>query len=404
MGVDVLAMQAVGHTTPPGSTSAVATRISTTAGADFGESLAGAVQPPAPPASHTVRQGDNLSGIVRNHTRALGRTLSNAEVWQGVLDVARANGLANPDYIVPGQAIDLSVLSPVTAPAPTPVPAPAVTTAPPLRSSAATVSAEKPAATETVAPEAAAPTPAASASPEPLAVVTHPEPGVSALALFPMTGHAPPAITTPAERATAQVLRRPATQRTGGIGGAPYVRTRRDELEVFQLTAGVSYRKPDDVGMTAITEERSTAKASIVQPWAPLLGGAARLTSDYGRRADPFTGVPDFHKGIDLAAKMGTHIHPLREGTVSFSGWQSGYGKVVIVRHDDGLETVYGHNASNRVRKGQRVGPEDVLALVGSTGRSTGPHLHFEVRENGRAVNPMPHLGQTPPATRIARN
>ncbi|WP_320178426.1 LysM peptidoglycan-binding domain-containing M23 family metallopeptidase [Roseovarius pacificus] len=415
MRVDVLAMQALGHSTAPTSPSTAAVKTSA-AGAGFSDELTGATATQAP-AAYTVQSGDNLSTIVREHARSQGRTLTGAEVWQGVLDVAQANKLANPDYIVPGQTLDLSALSPASnpasAPAPEPMPVATVAVPVPVRSTAATMVKTDAVKTgtgtpETAPPPAAAPVPAASASPEPVAVLTHPERGVSALSIFPVTGNAPNAIVTPAARASARVVRHPALQRTGGVGGPPYVRTRLDELEVFQLTAGVTYRKPEEVGMQEVdmrevVDDLENAKTAIAHPWSPLLEGSARLTSDFGRRKDPFTGSPDFHKGIDLAAKMGTRIRPMREGTVAFSGWQPGYGKVVIVRHDDGLETVYGHNATNMVRKGQRVDTEDVLGLVGSTGRSTGPHLHFEVRESGHAVNPLPFLEQQG-TTRIARN
>jgi murein DD-endopeptidase MepM/ murein hydrolase activator NlpD len=123
-----------------------------------------------------------------------------------------------------------------------------------------------------------------------------------------------------------------------------------------------------------------------------VLDGKARISSEYGMRKDPFNGEMAFHDGIDLAVKRGTDIMALKDGVVTFSGFKGGYGNTVIVRHEGGLETIYSHAARNHVSEGQAVTAGTVLADVGSTGRSTGPHLHFEVRKDGRSVNPLPYL------------
>ena len=128
--------------------------------------------------------------------------------------------------------------------------------------------------------------------------------------------------------------------------------------------------------------------------WTGLLAGEARVSSSYGMRRDPFSGRRAFHHGLDLAAAKGTDIHPAASGTVTFAGWKPGYGRMVSVRHEDGTETIYGHANSTSVRKGQSVTEDTVLAHVGSTGRSTGPHLHFEVRRNGHSQDPMAYLEQ----------
>lgn len=129
-------------------------------------------------------------------------------------------------------------------------------------------------------------------------------------------------------------------------------------------------------------------------PVAAALHEPARITSGFGMRRDPFNGRPAFHRGVDLAVKSGTDIYPVKDGVVKFSGWQPGYGRMVIVQHDDGLETVYAHTSSNLVQPGERVSPDSVIAKSGSSGRSTGPHLHFEVRQEGKPIDPMPHLHQ----------
>ena len=126
--------------------------------------------------------------------------------------------------------------------------------------------------------------------------------------------------------------------------------------------------------------------------WAGTLDGPARLSSSFGTRRDPFTGQHKFHDGIDLAAGVGTEIRPFQAGVVTFSGTQSGYGNVVKVLHPNGLESTYGHNSLNLVRTGDTVDETTPLGWVGSTGRATGPHLHFEIRRDGKAVNPVPYL------------
>jgi len=114
----------------------------------------------------------------------------------------------------------------------------------------------------------------------------------------------------------------------------------------------------------------------------------ARLTSGFGPRRDPFRRTYRMHKGIDFAAPIGTPIYTTADGVVVFSGRQRGYGIVVKIRHAFGFETVYAHLSKSRVQVGQRVERGDRIADMGSTGRSTGSHLHYEVRIDGKPVNP----------------
>jgi len=120
---------------------------------------------------------------------------------------------------------------------------------------------------------------------------------------------------------------------------------------------------------------------------APLEGG--RISSSFGERVDPIDGKRRRHNGVDFAASEGAPVKASAAGVVKFSGRQPGYGNVVIIEHAGGYETRYAHNSDNLVRKGEVVSKGQVIASVGSTGRSTGPHLHFEVRCNGAAVNPF---------------
>ena len=119
---------------------------------------------------------------------------------------------------------------------------------------------------------------------------------------------------------------------------------------------------------------------------------SGKISSGFGWRRGPFGGGSEHHDGIDIPARTGTHIHAAGGGTVTFSGWRNGHGNTVIIDHGDGMSTLYAHNSRNVVAVGQHVSRGDVIAHVGSTGRSTGPHLHFEVHVNGRPVNPRPFM------------
>ena len=114
-----------------------------------------------------------------------------------------------------------------------------------------------------------------------------------------------------------------------------------------------------------------------------------RVSSLFGLRADPFSGREKFHSGIDIAAPSGREIYPIKKGRVIFSGMTEGYGNTVVIDHGNGYVCKYGHNLINLVSTGDDVEPGQVIALVGSTGRSTGPHLHFEVQYQGKKVNPQ---------------
>ncbi len=125
---------------------------------------------------------------------------------------------------------------------------------------------------------------------------------------------------------------------------------------------------------------------------SPVAGGY--ITSGYGGRADPFGGGRQFHKGIDFDARRGEPVMSVADGVVSYSGVRSGYGNVVEVDHGNGFVTRYAHNARNSVKVGDLVRSGQQLALAGSTGRSTGVHVHLEVWENGRLHNPRKFLGE----------
>ncbi len=114
------------------------------------------------------------------------------------------------------------------------------------------------------------------------------------------------------------------------------------------------------------------------------------LTSRFGFRIHPLFGRRHFHTGVDIAAPRGAPARAAFDGTVLFAGWYGGYGKLVVVDHGQGLSTLYGHLSDILVATGQHVTRTQVVGLVGSTGYTTGPHLHYEVRQNGRPIDPQP--------------
>lgn len=119
---------------------------------------------------------------------------------------------------------------------------------------------------------------------------------------------------------------------------------------------------------------------------------SAPISSPYGKRPNPLSGEAGFHSGVDLSAATGTPIRATADGVVSHSGWTPQSGYVVVLEHGHGFSTIYAHNKKNAVNAGQKVAKGEIIAHVGSTGRSTGPHLHYEVWKNGRSVNPQAFL------------
>jgi murein DD-endopeptidase MepM/ murein hydrolase activator NlpD len=120
--------------------------------------------------------------------------------------------------------------------------------------------------------------------------------------------------------------------------------------------------------------------------------GEIDLASNFGVRQDPFTGSPAMHTGVDIHGEVGEPVRATADGTVTAAGWSGCYGRVVDVDHGNGLSTRYGHLSSIEVRVGQTVKTGQMIGKVGSTGRSTGPHLHYETRVRGEAVDPQKFL------------
>jgi murein DD-endopeptidase MepM/ murein hydrolase activator NlpD len=137
-------------------------------------------------------------------------------------------------------------------------------------------------------------------------------------------------------------------------------------------------------------ERRETLAAATPSIW-PTHGW---LTGTFGGRSDPFTGEPGYHQGIDISADKGQAVVAAADGTVESAAWTGDYGNLVTVQHAFGLATRYGHLSGFNVKAGQAVKRGDVIGFVGSTGRSTGSHLHYEILVNGKLINPLQLLTQ----------
>lgn len=120
--------------------------------------------------------------------------------------------------------------------------------------------------------------------------------------------------------------------------------------------------------------------------------GHTRVSSPYGNRLHPILNVQNMHTGIDIPAPMGTPVVAVDSGTITYSAVQGSYGNTIMIQHDDGKVSLYAHNSALVASVGQRVEKGQVVAKIGSTGRSTGPHLHFEIRINGKHTNPLPYI------------
>ena len=161
---------------------------------------------------------------------------------------------------------------------------------------------------------------------------------------------------------------------------------------VNQLAAQINDREQQLDTLEALMTERSV-QDDVFVAGRPVLKGW--MSSRYGRRTDPFNGKVAWHSGVDFAGKLGSEIIAVASGIVVESGERSGYGGMIKINHGNGFQTRYAHNKSNLVKVGDVVKKGQVIALMGSTGRSTGPHVHFEVYKYGRPVDPATYINRT---------
>ena len=170
----------------------------------------------------------------------------------------------------------------------------------------------------------------------------------------------------------------------GGQGGplSPIALSSKGAASVEELRANAILAGLDEMNLYRL--------AAFKAPFStPVTSGNVRWTSSYGRRNDPLGAGSRMHEGTDIAGPYGTPIYATADGVVTFAGWSSGYGRLVKVQHAFGIETRYGHLAQIRVDVGQKLSRGDRIGDMGNSGRSTGTHLHYEVRIGGGAVNPM---------------
>ena len=193
-------------------------------------------------------------------------------------------------------------------------------------------------------------------------------------------------------------------------------------LEVFASEVSVAYglkRKPvETLGVAAKSGLRPTFRESLTEynllqsaSFSPLFHTFpkrwqtnvrpslwpvdGRLLSPYGGRSDPFSGEGAMHTGVDLTASTGTPVRATADGVVAFAEWSGRYGQLVVVDHGNGMQTYYAHLSRFEVISGQEIRRGDIVGKSGSTGRTTAPHLHYEVRIGGTPVNPYPYLAQS---------
>lgn len=177
----------------------------------------------------------------------------------------------------------------------------------------------------------------------------------------------------------------------GGVGGIrqtedPLTSRYRDEVDQMNFR---SRRIASDL---SLLERKFVQKSQMLASTPSIVPVRGILTDGFGGRSDPFTGEKGNHGAVDISSAAGQPVRAPADGIVVKAEWANGYGNVVYVSHGYGLSTRYGHLAKFNARPGQKVKRGDVIGFVGSTGRSTGPHLHYEVRMNGNPVNPLEYI------------
>jgi len=177
----------------------------------------------------------------------------------------------------------------------------------------------------------------------------------------------------------------PAKTRPSGVGG-PFV-----PVKLPAANASAFERRLFHVNV-ARSEVGKYAHTLATVPVRKPVTGEIDMSSPFGVRLDPFLGRPAMHTGVDLRGEIGEPVHATADGKVTIAGWEGGYGRMVQIDHGNGLATRYGHLSEIDVKVGQKVHVGQVIGEIGSTGRSTGPHLHYETRINGEPVDPQKFL------------
>jgi murein DD-endopeptidase MepM/ murein hydrolase activator NlpD len=181
------------------------------------------------------------------------------------------------------------------------------------------------------------------------------------------------------------------------LGGPeePYLTASAAVPEVLAAMHGLDQQLNDREAQLGVLESvlmNQQLVARVSPQGSPVEGGW--MSSYYGRRTDPFTGKPANHKGVDFAGKAGASVFAVADGVVTWSSKRYGYGELVEINHGNGYSTRYAHNSENLVAVGDEVSKGETVALMGDTGRATGPNLHFEVLHQGKQVNPVNFVRQ----------
>jgi len=163
------------------------------------------------------------------------------------------------------------------------------------------------------------------------------------------------------------------------------------------------FGNPEDSASTLVFGKTLHNSNVRGQAWPVPASAKQYVSSLYGMRKNPFSGRPQFHGGIDIAAPVGTPVLASADGVVTEIGNKGGLGSAISVRHRDGSVSTYGHLSAQQVRMGQQVRQGQQIGKVGSTGRSTGPHLDYRIQKNGRRIDPMTILAQRPASVRLAQ-
>lgn len=186
------------------------------------------------------------------------------------------------------------------------------------------------------------------------------------------------------------------TDDSGTFSQEAYVQS----LDQFAVLRNDALSGHFDVGMASPATTNWADVAGAPELW-PVTG---RITSSFGERQDPIlTGEGEFHTGVDIATNFGAQVHAAADGVVEKAGWETGYGRVIILSHGNGIETLYAHLSGFTVTVGQQVQCGQVVGYVGLSGRTTGPNLHYEVRIHNTPVNPHKYLRETASQLATAR-
>lgn len=197
------------------------------------------------------------------------------------------------------------------------------------------------------------------------------------------------------EVSSAYGMKRTLTGSPDLVGEAPLVPTFRETLAEYD------YLRTTNLASRGGRNSFARADLNVLPAAWPILG---RLMGGYGQRSDPFSGEGAMHTGIDISAPIGTPVKATADGIVRHANWNGGYGRCVIIDHGNGYQTWYAHLSKMDVMEGQEIRQGEIVGRVGSTGRSTGSHLHYEVRIHSTPVNPYRFMQRTVAAKQTAQN